>query len=264
MLAYLATYPRCGAALLRDTVALNWQYATANLYAFVQWPHKLNVEPTNHPSLISYQREGHPRRRMLVSPCRDALTPELRGMLAADDDLYLVKTHEPPPADPIDGEIAVQLVRHPAAAIVSQHRLHQMTHETSPPLAHFYEGCDTGGRWDKYHMEWANSPMPLMRMRFEDVITGRIDLVARLAAFLKLPTPDNPQVMSQKAAHERDPKRNPVHGVDGWFEHIRVGDLMRIWNIHKGAAEDMGYGMFGAVGSLTSPEKSHTPLRLAS
>jgi hypothetical protein len=33
MLVYVATYPRCGSAILSDTIHLNWGYATASLYA---------------------------------------------------------------------------------------------------------------------------------------------------------------------------------------------------------------------------------------
>ena len=32
MLVYIATYPRCGSALLRDLIFRNWLYLTANGY----------------------------------------------------------------------------------------------------------------------------------------------------------------------------------------------------------------------------------------
>lgn len=258
MLVYVATYPRCGAALLRDTIALNWGYATANLYTSVQWPAELSIKSTSNPALISYQCEGQPSRMMLASPCRQTLTPELRAVLAADPELFFVKTHERPPADPIAGEIAVQLVRHPAGAISSQHRLHQKYHETTPCLAHFSEGSDTGGRWDQYHQAWGASELPLMRLRFEDVVVRPLDLVEALSDFLGLPMPEAPKGMSAQAAHERNPYRNPITGPNGWMEQITAGEALRIWNRHKLVAKLFGYHMHGIAAPFTSPERRNT------
>lgn len=250
MLIYVATHPRCGAAVLRDTIAINWRHRVANFYTAGHWSKLPNLHATDDPAIISYQLGRDSRRRMLVSPCRDLLTRERRTRLACDSDLFFVKTHEFPPTDPIAGEIAVQLVRHPAAAIVSHARLYAHLHEQPRPLSHFSDGDSTGGRWDQYHQAWEASGIPLMRLRFEDVLQDTSDFVSKLSCFLSLPIPDQPRAMSAETAHKRNPVRNPVHGADGWVEQMTVGDLIRIWTVHGLAAEQMGYSMTGVSGPM--------------
>ncbi len=254
MLVYVATYPRCGSAVLRDTIHLNWGYATANLYAASTWPDEFTILPSDIIGFTPYRYRGGPVRQMLASPCRDLLTPQVRQRLAGSASRFFVKTHENPPSDPIDGEVAVQLVRHPAAAITSQWKLHGATHDECPPLAHFAEGCDTGGRWDRYHRAWEQSAMPLFRRRFEDVLKTPFDLVRELGDFLHLPQPESPRVMTAESARARNPMRNPIRGPDGWMDQISVADLQRIWSGHKMAAREMGYGMMGVSGPFTPPQ----------
>ena len=251
MLVYVATYPRCGSAILRETIRLNWQHATANLYTSASWPEEVVILPSARPEFTPYRYKDGPVRRMLASPCRRLLTHDLRQRLADSPDYFFFKTHEAPPTDPIDGEVAVQLVRHPAAAITSQWKLHGATHDDCPPLAHFAEGSDTGGRWDRYHLAWGAAGMPLFRRRFEDVVQSPLDLVSGLADFLKLPHPEHPTVMTAEEAKARNPVRNPSRGPDGWMEQVSVAQLVKLWNRHKMVAKEMGYGMMGVMTPFT-------------
>lgn len=261
MLVYVATYPRCGSAILRDTLHLNWGHATANLYAAGSWPEPFTVLPSDIAGFTPYRYGDGPVRQMLASPCRDLLTPQMRRRLAGSKTRFFLKTHENPPTDPFEGEVAVQLVRHPAAAITSQWKLHGATHDECPPLRHFSEGADTGGRWDRYHRAWEESAMPLFRRRFEDVIGAPFDLVREMGEFLRLPQPASPRIMTAESAKARNPVRNPIRGADGWLEQISAGDLMRIWNRHKFVAREMGYGMMNVAGPFTPPPQklSATP-----
>lgn len=260
MLVYVATYPRCGSAILRDTIHLNWGHATSNLYAAGSWPEPFSILPSEIPGFTPYRYADGPVRQMLASPSRDLLTPQVRRRLAGSASRFFVKTHENPPSDPIEGEVAVQLARHPAAAITSQWKLHGATHEECPPLAHFSEGCDTGGRWDRYHRAWDEAGMPLFRRRFEDVLASPFELVREMGDFLRLPQPASPRIMTAESAKARNPLRNPIRGADGWLEQISAGDLMRIWNRHKISAREMGYGMMNVAGPFTPPPQ-HAPAR---
>lgn len=257
MLVYVATYPRSGSAILRDTVLLNWHRATSNFYATATWPEEITLLPSTLPSaspeLTSYRHKDGPVRQMLASPGRRLLTRSMRERLADSPEHFFIKTHEPPPADPVEGEVAIQLVRHPAAAIISQWKLHAATHDACPPLPHFWEGSDTGGRWDRYHLAWGAAGMPLFRRRFEDFLHAPMDLVPALADFLKLPHPERPIMMTAEEAKARNPIRNPIRGADGWMAQISVAELVQLWNRHKMVAKEMGYGMMGVMSPFTPP-----------
>lgn len=251
MLIYLATYPRSGHAILKDTLYANWRLITANGYDDAGVYGAANdVRESNDPDLFSYRGAESERRHLLRSPALPRLTSALRERLAADTEPFFVKTHELPPEGFFPGEGAIQIVRHPAAAIVSQWRLHRATNDASPPLAHFSEGSDTSGRWDRYHDAWMNSAIPLSRVRYEDVLDEPLSLVETIASFCGLISPDVPRFVSMEEAKSRNPIRNPGEGVDGWKDQITVGELIRIWNRHKGVAKTFGYYPFGISGPM--------------
>ncbi len=216
MLVYVATYPRYGSAILSDTIHLNWGYATASLYAARTWPEPFKILPSEIPGFTTYRYGDGPVRQMIASPCRELLTSRVRRRLAGSATRFFVKTHEAPPSDPIEGEVAVQLVRHPAAAITSQWRLDGATQDACP-LRHFSESCDTGGRWDRYHRAWEEAGMPLFRRWFEDLIDSPFDLVREMGEFLRLPQPASARVMTAESAKKRNPVRKPICGANGWI-----------------------------------------------
>ena len=216
MLVYVATYPRYGSAILSDTIHLNWGYATASLYAARTWPEPFKILPSEIPGFTTYRYGDGPVRQMIASPCRELLISRVRRRLAGSATRFLVKTHEAPPSDPIEGEVAVQLVRHPAAAITSQWRLDGATQDACP-LRHFSESCDTGGCWDRCHRAWEESGMPLFRRWFEDLIDSPFDLVREMGEFLRLPQPASARVMTAECAKKRNPVRKPICGANGWM-----------------------------------------------
>lgn len=244
MLVYLATYPRCGAALLRDTIAINWGLATANLYEPVVWSDELEVSPTSCPALLAYNA-GPVRRRMLKSPVRGTLTPDVRQRLAASPELFLLKTHERPPSETFDGEIAIQMVRHPGAALVSYWRLQNRLKGEDLSFNLFNGGARTGGLWGEYHAAWSNTDMPLNRMRYEDYLDQPGAIVWWLASALGLPAPANPKIFTMRDAHARNPVRNPGAGVNGWKDALTPAKIARLWELHGDVAAGLGYDIDG-------------------
>lgn len=244
MLVYLATYPRCGAALLRDTIALNWDLATANLYEPVVWSDELAVVPTACPALLAYNA-GPVRRRMIKSPVGALLTADVRERLAASPELFLLKTHERPPVETFKGEIAIQMVRHPGAAIVSYWRLQQTLKGVEMPFARFNGGDETGGLWGEYHAAWSDTDMPLNRMRYEDYLDQPDAIVWWLANALGLPVPRKPQTIAMGDAHARNPIRNPGAGEHGWKAALTDAKIARLWELHGDVAAGFGYGIDG-------------------
>lgn len=252
MIVYLATYPRCGAALLRSTVRLNWRYKSANSHAEGHLPDRLKSKATDDAAVVTYQWSGAPERRMLVSPCESLMTHERRTRLGADPELFFVKTHSRPPDEPVPGEVAVQLVRHPGASLTSYWQLGQKTAAGAQPIADFIEGRCYAGRWDQYHDAWAAGRMPLLRRRFEDMLARPAKVIHDISVFLGLPMPENPRLLDSKAAHARNPIRNPIKGVDGWKSQITRDEQAHIWSVHGATARAMGYAEAGIAESTPS------------
>jgi len=94
------------------------------------------------------------------------------------------------------------------------------------------------------------------RRRFEDVLASPFDLVRELGDFLRLPQPASPRIMAAEPVKARNLLRNPTRGADGWMEQISKADLIRIWNRHRFAAREMGYGMMNVAGPFTPPPQS--------
>lgn len=244
MLVYLATYPRCGAAFLRSTIFLNWRYIVSEGYVeHHAWPAKHGISATRDSDILVHRGlEGD--LRYIVRPgviTRSALTHDLRRKLAALPGLVFLKTHERPPVDPLPGEVSVQMVRHPGAALVSSRRLYER-YFTTRTLRELIDGCELGGRWADYHEAWSSTQMPLARLFYEDAIKRPAGLVRSLARFLGLPAPAAPRVQSTGEAAAINPLRNAGAGVDGWRSEISPDDLDHLYRVNGKVAAKLGYG----------------------
>ena len=253
MLIYQATYPRCGAAFLRDLISINFGYLSANGYdSDATFPEKWDVAPhEGEPALLTYRSRANPEQRELLlrHGALDALTPQLRARLAADPHRLFVKTHGPPPDDPLPGEAAIQFVRHPGPAIVSYWRLEHRRKE-SLKLDDFIAGDCMFGSWSEYHAVWQDAQMPVLRLRYEDVLADQIAAVNAIARFLGVPAPPKPRPMPLSAAIERNPSRNPGEGLDGWRRRTTAAQRQDIWRRHGALAYRFGYTPFAGAASV--------------
>jgi hypothetical protein len=247
MLIYLATYPRCGAALLRDLISINFGYLSANGYdADGEFPEKWDVTPLEgEPDLQTYASRLNPgaRELLLRHNALKRLTPELRQKLSADPRLLFVKTHDLPPASPLPGEAAIQFVRHPGPAIVSYWRLEHRRKE-SLKLDDFIAGEIMFGSWTDYHRAWERAAMPVLRLRYEDVLADQVAAIKAIARFLQIAPPAKPRPMPLSAATERNPSRNPGDGPDGWRQRTTLQQRRAIWRHHGKLAYRYGYTPF--------------------
>lgn len=260
MIVYLASFPRCGHAFTRDLILLNYRYLTANGYDVGedQFPPKLEVRdaPSAEAGFadglvwnqwIRTYATGYPntaRRRMLRAPALEALTPDLRRALAAEDNLFFVKTHERPFDAYFPGEMVVQTVRHPGAAIASHYRLElDVSDRDDHVLQDMIRGFSFGGRWSDYHDAWRLAPVPRLLLRYEDMVQDQPKAVADIGAFLGLPALAEASIktMPMKAAHERNPLRNRGAGAHGWREVFNADEERLLWEIHAAAAAGFGY-----------------------
>lgn len=253
MLIYQATFPRCGAAFLRDLISINFSYLSANGYdSDATFPEKWDVAPVDGDAdLLTYASRTYPGQReiLLRHGALNRLTPALREKLAADPHLLFVKSHDLPPEKFFPGEAAIQFVRHPGPAIVSYWRLEHLRKE-SLQLDDFIAGDTLFGSWTDYHLAWERTALPLLRMRYEDVLADQGAAVAAIADFLRIPAPSEPREMPLAAATLRNPTRNPGDGFDGWRQRTTLRQRRTLWNCHGQLAYRYGYTPFAGARSV--------------
>ena len=260
MLIYQATYPRCGAAFLRDLISINFGYLSGNGYESDHtFPEKWDVTPLEaEPALQTYRRPGVDERQLLLRHgALKALTPELRERLAADPRLLFVKTHELPPETAFPGEVAIQFVRHPGPTLVSYWRLQNVKKPVD--LDGVIEGESMFGSWTSYHLAWEQAPLPVLRLRYEDVLSDQDAAIRTMADFLGLPTPWRIRHMPISAATSRNPTRNPGEGLDGWRHRTTLAQRREIWRRHGSLAYRYGYTPFPGASSVKRSVRFTSP-----
>jgi hypothetical protein len=227
MLFYVATYPRCGSGVIRNALSRNFGMPVSNGYAAVT-----DRQPTADPDLD--RAVGHP---MVKEPALERLTPEVRERLAALPDRLFVKTHERPFDAWFPGEHAIQMVRHPGAAIVSHQRL-----SGKRSLDDHIGGKCYAGSWSAYHRAWREAAVPTCRLRYEDVYAQPDLLLRGLERFTGLPIVDR-HVETAAEATARNPERNPGLGLDGWRSLVSDEQRRAIVETHGPEAAEHGYDL---------------------
>lgn len=94
--------------------------------------------------------------------------------------------------------------------------------------------------------------MPVLRLRYEDVLADQIAAIRTIARFLGVPAPAAPKPMPLAAATERNPARNPGEGFDGWRRRASAAQRATIWRKHGVLAYRYGYTPFAGTRSVKS------------
>ena len=269
MLAYIATYPRSGNALVQRLVAA----------CFWRLPGEVKIQPRaalppkglegwelRRPSsgeprpdipgglgewLIACRRavEGEPERWALRAAPRGLLTRDARRALAAHEEVFLLKTHHPPFEDFLPGERAVQVLRHPGPSIRSYHRLLQAQAQKAgradaPGLDEVIEGEVQFGSWSAYNRAWAEARARLgpraLALRFEELVRDQDGAREALAAFLGLPVRAEARI--DFGAYAGKHAAAAVRGRDDGYEAAYTpAQLRRLWSLHGPVAESLGF-----------------------
>ena len=263
MIIYIATYPRCGNSWLRLMIGMNWRFLTSNGYhedyaslSAALENFSLDSVPVEDvvgavpaslkDQLVTYRPPNTDEVRLLVKPgCLAFLDDEARDFLAALPHKILVKTHDHPPENPRPGEIAVQMVRHPGAAIASYYRMERdfgIEGNGFPSLASMIKGQCNYGSWKDYHEAWLNTSMKLLRVTYEDAHADELGVSSTIGEFLGLdggPT----RAGFFDARNAAAPKRYPGGTVDGWIKNFDPDHLRLLRATHKQAANALGYSI---------------------
>jgi hypothetical protein len=245
MIVYVATYPRSGSGLLRQVIGWCFDQRCSGSHT---GGYKKAL-PTDDPDVViaKERQPGMPPQFMIRPEAAENPAPELRQRLAARRELFFVKTHFPPPDEHFEGERAIQMIRHPAAAMHSYGVVfkHAVAAGADPP--------SQAGDWSAYHSAWRETSMPIERVRYEDnfpepwdAISAIERLIGRPPVWTTFETPDQ--------ARERNPERNPIFGPDHWRTALPVEVADDIWSRHKAEASRYGYDRVGVAGPMTKPQ----------
>jgi hypothetical protein len=260
VIVYLATYPRSGHALTRGLIYRNFGLLVANGYPEVRTPAKpklhLSAAPERHPDFppglawgdwTLVYRSPHTRtmHRLLDNDAHRRLTPELRAELAAEANLFFVKTHEPPLASYLPGETAIQMVRHPGGACASYlHMLMNFHPDKVISLSEILRGVGVpGGGWSSYHHAWRAASLPVLRLRYEDLLVDQAPAVRAMARFLGVDLQGDVIQWTLEEARAANPKRNPGAGLDGWRKDFSQDDFAILRHLHGSVAAQFGYDL---------------------
>ncbi len=190
MIIYIASYPRSGNSWIQLLMYRHFRRLVSSVYDVGGYPpphlnsHQIEIqsEAPNHRSLkvllrpklwkkdliwnksIALYREPRwkfrlikPIYRFIMPGCLEFLTEENRKRLAEEEDIFLLKTHELPYPKYFEGELVIQPIRNPGAAIWSYYNLIESTRkpgEDHTSLDDVIEGKLLFGSWSDYHKRW--------------------------------------------------------------------------------------------------------------
>lgn len=237
MLVYVATWPRCGNALTRNLLLLNFRILTANGYPS-DAPKSKRLKPEYFGDFVRYYQVGYPPYIGLQNNALQRLkdNPQLRRDCAALSEIFFVKTHELPPEDPIEGEAYICMTRHPVRAVASFKKL-----RTSYDLSSILAGSYAGGRYDDWHEAWDACDMPNVTVRYEDVVGDPGVLIRPVSTLIDRPVPDFIRKMPLAVSKEMNPDRNPGLFLNGWRKVLTELEAARVWAELGETASRYGY-----------------------
>lgn len=166
MLIWLSSYPRSGNTFLR--ILLNEIFGVKTYSWTGEGDHRVF---SSRPGVID--AVGH-----LNSPISgEALIDRARR----SDQIYIIKTHEPPLTD----DPAVYIVRDGRSAIVSYYHFMNEIIGTPTEMESIIQGNVYAGSWSDHFTAW----QPLVRprtllLRYEDIIKHKDDLIERAGDFI--------------------------------------------------------------------------------
>ncbi len=175
MIIYVASYPRSGNSWILNLIGHHFGIYGSNYYFESGSPDNLRQADNQvlGEVLVLYNspREGKPARR-LADNCGLVLNTDLRKKLSAEDECFVIKTHEPPYREYFDNEIVLHLVRHPAATAWSYLNLKRAEDSaTKISLEEVIFGDAFVGSWSSHTNGWLKFaevyPQKYLQIRYE-------------------------------------------------------------------------------------------------
>lgn len=279
MLVYVASYPRSGNKMTREIIetffetpttevynnynskpfakenfcfTTNWRLPTDNSVLPLWW-HQLQrkIFLSNLSLWIALYDLNVPpytkNCRYLLPGFLKGLTPKNRQILASEESIFFVKTHENPYSEYFDGEYLIQLVRHPGLVLFSYNKYvkNYSKKDKDANLERVIRGEVKFGSWSKWHESWEKIIPSLkdrfLRLRYEDVRIDKPGTCEKIKALTGLDYNLNNQETSLEELRKRNPKLFGFGKVDGWEEYYTPGEIDLLWDLHGVTMQKLCY-----------------------
>lgn len=265
MIVYVASYPRSGNSWLRNILGLNWRYLTTSGY-YEDWAALrkncsrydlkdisdageigIDGNVVSENLLAAYINPVTGEKRPYLRPgCLQWLTEEKRAYLAANTNIFFIKTHEKPFERYFPGERVLQVVRHPIATIWSHFVFHQNFNDPNDPpvsLEDAIVGTVKFGSWSDYYSAWSREGLNLttdyLCVCYEDLHERELAVASLIGHGLGLGDAHAHDFFD--SSQRRNPTRYPSGRPDTWKEKISPDNAYMAWILHSDVAESYGY-----------------------
>jgi hypothetical protein len=175
MIIWLASYPRSGNSLTRILLSKTMGLTSTDVYT--------PDDPAAQEAV--YKRSTLAQELGRFSPRKP--WAEFYPEATASPEVFLVKTHGPPP----DDQPALHIVRDGRKACVSYLNFHRKLHpEAGRTLPEIILGLDAFGDWSAHHAAWSHPgarpehPRRRLLLRFEDLVQADMVLLRTIAGFI--------------------------------------------------------------------------------
>jgi glycosyltransferase involved in cell wall biosynthesis/SAM-dependent methyltransferase len=222
MIIWLASYPRTGNTLLRMMLKSVFERETYSKY---DDPFDIGADPA------TAQLVGH---RNLPEKWSDAY-----AHMRDSEELFLVKTHEPPE----DDGRAVYITRDGRAACVSYYNYIKtyMPGSEAVEMGDVIAGFVRYGSWSRHLDAWRPLERPrTLVLRFEELLKDPQPAIARLAEFCGI-EPKHEWVNDFAAAQKVNPRFFRQGSAEKSRSEIQGDDLSLFWLLHSDWMEKLGY-----------------------
>lgn len=279
MIVYLASYPRSGNSWLQLLIYTQFRKLVSSVYDIGDYPppHIQDWEITTQatppsPETITSEWRSHiphllwdqsialyqdpelktqyPNHfnRFLWPGCLNFLTPVNREKLAAETEVFFIKTHELPYEEYFPGEIVIQPIRNPGAVIWSYYQLINATKLPTEPVTSISDiilGRVKYGSWSDYHHKWLEAKEKLqnnyLSIYFESLTENEDQFCVKIAEitgvkYLKRKFLRFPEIQPQNPTSKREGK------AFGWEKNLTLRELKLIYVTHGEMMDKLSYG----------------------
>lgn len=233
MLIYLASYPRSGN---------RWGQVLMKHY-FGLRVHSVYVAEARH-ALLTQFGDGLPKTAYVDDAT--FLIPILRQRVAASDDIFIVKTHEPPFTQFFTGEKVIHIVRHPGAALWSYLHYLRDVDGVKADLEGIIQGNDGFGSWSVHTQQWLAAGGGLgqhyLRYSYEQLHQNEAAVAANLATFLRQPLLQPlGSLPGFEHYHQQAPHLVRRGSPDEWQVHFTPAQHRLLLKVHGATMQALGY-----------------------
>ncbi|MBR8826708.1 MAG: sulfotransferase domain-containing protein [Gomphosphaeria aponina SAG 52.96 = DSM 107014] len=278
MIVYIASYPRSGNSWIQQLIYYQFRRLISSVYQINDYPPpqlnkwKIRIQSQNPNSgnwleLLKEKVMGNiciwnefiavynepeqeinpPEHRFIMPGCLEFLTEENRQKLAAEANVFFVKTHELPYQKYFTGEKVIQPIRNPGAVIWSYFNLIEATKwpgETFKSLMEVIKGNVRFGSWSDYHEKWLQVGEELgdryLQIPFEwlkehqDECCYQIEKLTGLK-YLKR------EFITFEAVHKLNPIAKREGKAFGWEKNYSNEELRLLYACHGKMMEQLNY-----------------------